>query len=319
MTLANFHRHNPNAHEGGSKAFSHSFRIQRIVGQSLLNCSLGPITNFARSEYYGTSFVPDQYRPSYNGFYEVTWDPLPFGASFTLTTDFATDLVVQTSTTSARIYFLSEGNQETTRTCTLTAYSSYGTTSSSTVSLAPCFLAGSLVHMSDGSTKCIEDVQVGDQLLGAFGEINAVLALHRPLLGNAQMCTINAEHSTTSHHPHISLDKRFYCGNPDLVLCSTYGRKHIVLDSEGNQVERMLHGLNKERILPLHLGIELKTVEGSRPVQTLEMYTLPEDTQLYNLVVDGSHTYHVDGYAVTGWPSELDFDYDTWTAIGLRS
>lgn len=39
------------------------------------------------------------------------------------------------------------------------------------------------------------------------------------------------------------------------------------------------------------------------------------DTQLYNLVIDGSHTYHVDGYAVTGWPKEDDFDYDVW---GLR-
>jgi hypothetical protein len=30
--------------------------------------------------------------------------------------------------------------------------------------------------------------------------------------------------------------------------------------------------------------------------------------------MSGSHTYHVDGYAVTGWPSEHDFDYDTWNA-----
>jgi hypothetical protein len=36
------------------------------------------------------------------------------------------------------------------------------------------------------------------------------------------------------------------------------------------------------------------------------------ETQLYNLVVGGSHTYHVDGYAVTGWPNEDDFDYDLW-------
>ena len=39
---------------------------------------------------------------------------------------------------------------------------------------------------------------------------------------------------------------------------------------------------------------------------------MPSDTQLYNLVVGGSHTYHVDGYAVTGWPREDDFDYDRW-------
>jgi hypothetical protein len=41
---------------------------------------------------------------------------------------------------------------------------------------------------------------------------------------------------------------------------------------------------------------------------------MPEDTQLYNLVIGGSHTYHVDGYAVTGWPREDDFDYDLWKA-----
>jgi hypothetical protein len=75
----------------------------------------------------------------------------------------------------------------------------------------------------------------------------------------------------------------------------------------------MLDGLAKERILQLVTGIELKTIEGSRAVETIEVYSMPEDTQLYNLVIDGSHTYHVDGYAVTGWPSELDFDYDIWS------
>jgi hypothetical protein len=29
----------------------------------------------------------------------------------------------------------------------------------------------------------------------------------------------------------------------------------------------------------------------------------------------GSHTYNVDGYAVTGWPNEEDFDYDLWKII----
>jgi hypothetical protein len=49
-------------------------------------------------------------------------------------------------------------------------------------------------------------------------------------------------------------------------------------------------------------------------VKSLETYSMPPDTQLYNLVVGGSHTYHVDGYAVTGWPREDDFDYDLWVA-----
>jgi hypothetical protein len=169
--------------------------------------------------------------------------------------------------------------------------------------------------MADGSQKVIEEVRVGDAVLGAFGETNTVVALHRPLLGSALMCKINDEHSTTNHHPHISVDRKFYCGNPALVSGSTYGHVHKVIDADGAIVDRMLHGLKKERILPLSVGVELKTVEGSRTTKTLETYAMPPDTQLYNLVVGGSHTYHVDGYAVTGWPREDDFDYDTWTAI----
>ena len=131
------------------------------------------------------------------------------------------------------------------------------------------------------------------------------------------MCKINDEHSTTNHHPHISADKKFFCGNPDIVSNTTYGKVHKVIDGEGNVVDRMLHGLKKDRIQLLQLGVELKTVEGSRITKSLETYSMPEDTQLYNLVIGGSHTYHVDGYAVTGWPREDDFDYDAWAPIPI--
>ncbi len=60
-------------------------------------------------------------------------------------------------------------------------------------------------------------------------------------------------------------------------------------------------------------SIELQTISGPCVIESLEIYTLPADTQLYNLVISGSHTYCVDGYAVTGWPSEDDFNYDTLT------
>jgi hypothetical protein len=166
--------------------------------------------------------------------------------------------------------------------------------------------------MADLTTRPIEDVRVNDLVLGAFGEINRVLALHRPLLGNALMCKINNEHTTTNHHPHVSLDKQFYCGNPDLVSNSTYGHVHKVIDVDGNYVDMMLPGLKRERIKKLEVGVRLKTVEGSRIAQTLETFSMPADTQLYNLVVGGSHTYYVEGYAVTGWPREDDFDYDNW-------
>jgi hypothetical protein len=166
--------------------------------------------------------------------------------------------------------------------------------------------------MADGSQKAIELVEIGDLVLGAFGEVNTILALHRPLLGDTLMCKINGEHSTTNHHPHVSIDKKFYSHDPLAVDEKTYGREHEVLGVGGVKETRMLHGLKKGRVLQLEQGIVLKTVEGGRTVASLETYSMPPETQLYNLVVDGSHTYHVDGYAVTGWPREDDFDYDRW-------
>jgi phosphoribosylformylglycinamidine (FGAM) synthase PurS component len=250
-------------------------------------------------------------------FVTIEWQPVPGATSYSVVTNVAQGYQVQveydpnvnpTSCTLAQydqeLIYIPDGIQIIVR-----ANPDAGCGSAF---IQPCFLRGSLVNMADGTTKAIEDVQVNDLVIGAFGEINKVLALHRPMLGTAKMCKINDEHSTTNHHPHVSLDKKFYCGDPDLVSSSTYGHKHKVIDANGNTVERMLDGLNKERIQKLEVGVELKTIEGSRLTKSVEVYSMPEDTQLYNLVIDGSHTYHVDGYAVTGWPSEHDFDYDNW-------
>ena len=310
-TIAVYHKLNP-----AMKESSESY-IDRVVGEFTYKCcdnivTCSPpdaITGFTISDI----LMPQPpYDTDYVIKYDLSWNFLPGATSYTITSNFPIDLIIYDNPTSttASIYLPNE-DYGSDRIFTLTAYTSCGNANTS-VNVQPCFLVGSLVQMADGTIKAIEDVCVNDLVLGAFGEINTVLALHRPLLGTALMCKINEEHSTTNHHPHISLDKKFYCGNPDLVSQSTYGHVHKVIDAEGNIVECMLHGLKKERIQKLYTGVELKTVEGSRIVRSIETYSMPEDTQLYNLVVSGSHTYHVDGYAVTGWPREDDFDYDRW-------
>jgi hypothetical protein len=252
---------------------------------------------------------------SYNFYVTFSWAPLPNATSYTITTNDTSltppTIVYTPGTTNAIMYY----NEVTVDTIIrITAETPCGTSAPATVAAAPCFLAGSLVQMADNTTKLIEDVKVGDHVRGAFGEMNTVLALHRPLVGTAPMCKINDEHSTTNHHPHISIEKKFYCGNPEMVSTQTYGQVHKVIDADGNVVDRLLEGLKPERIQKLELGVILKTVEGQRTVNSLELYELPPETQLYNLVISGSHTYHVNGYAVTGWPSEDDFDYDFWVA-----
>ena len=268
--------------------------------------------NFGSSDFLSTP-VGDPRYGSYDLYYTLIWGAVSGASAYTVTSDNGADLVVQATSTSliARVYIQSQTDVLRLFTVTTTG----GAPVSESLNRMPCFLAGSLVQMADGSTKIIEDVKVDDLVVGAFGEINTVLFLHRPTLGEAQMCKINNEHSTTNHHPHISADKKFYCGDPERVSTKTYGQYHRVINAKGNHQYKKLHGLKKERIQKLTVGTDLKTVEGSRVVTTLEVYSMPPETQLYNLVVGGSHTYHVEGYAVTGWPREDDFNYDTWSPV----
>jgi hypothetical protein len=185
--------------------------------------------------------------------------------------------------------------------------------SSSTTAQFGCFLEGAPVTMADGSKKPIQDVVVGDSVMGAFGEANPVLALHRPLLGAGSVVRINNEHSTTSHHPHVSPDRQFYAVDPDRITSMTYGKMHTIILENGKKALRKMEGLAARRMKKLEVGITLQTSTGDRVVNTLDNVSMSPFTQVYHLVVGGSHTFIVEDYAVTGWPREDDFDYDTWT------
>ncbi len=316
-TLAIYHQRNPASKEaGGSKTFESSMVAYRVPGQQ----GYAQATNSAPTEVAACcGCVPpgSTFTITRNDFGSdpavVEWEPVANATYYTVSTN-DPNVSIDYPNNTATTVTLTRTSGSVPFTITISAFNECGS-STTDVETGPCFLAGSLVQMADGSVKPIEEVKVGDSVWGAFGEINVVLALHRPLLGSTAMCRINNKHSTTSHHPHISADKGFYCVHPQVVETATYGREHPVLNGEGQVESRFLHGLRTGRVQPLVVGTELKTVEGSRPVVHLDLYDLPADTQLYNLVVGGSHTYHVDGYAVTGWPREDDFDYDAWKPI----
>jgi hypothetical protein len=242
---------------------------------------------------------------------DLTWNTIADADTYTITSDTSGVVFSNVTSTSARAT-LTEGIDPIV--FVVTASNSCGSTSTTESVPFPCFLAGSLVTLEDGSEVPIEDVKVGDMVIGAFGEINPVLALHRPLLGAGKLVSINEEHITSAHHPHIASNKSFYSADPARVYSSTYGREHEVFNAKGEVEVRMLYGLAAGRVQQLTKGVLLKTIEGEREVQSVEELHYPSDTQLYNLVVGGSHTYHVQGYAVTGWPREDDFNYDLWVA-----
>jgi len=255
-------------------------------------------------------FNPTGIYSQYNQGWTLYWDPIPNGTVYLITQPGVAEQTFELLTpTSGNLYTINYDNYND-----FVVYAHVSGCPDISGSIAPCFFKGALVAMADGSTKVIEDVRVGDMVLGAFGEHNQVLALHRPLLGNNTMTNINNEHHTSSHHPHISPDKKFYAVKPAVVMSDTYGKSHEVLDENMVPYQRFLSGLTSGRVEQMEVGVQLKTIDGTRAVTFLDTYEMAPETQLYNLVISGSHTYYVDGYAVTGWPNEEDFDYDVWKA-----
>lgn len=181
-----------------------------------------------------------------------------------------------------------------------------------TIAVGSCFLPWVKVALADGTFKRIDQVKPGDVVLGARGEHNVVVALDRTVLGNRPMYCVNDEHDTSPEHPHVGRET-FHSIDVDSIY-DEWGLKWPVIAESG--VEHWYNrGLKAGRVKPLQVGDDLRVLDGYKEVSSLEAYNLPPETPLYNLVVSGSHTYFVDGYAVTGWPREDDFDYDEWKAV----
>jgi hypothetical protein len=174
-----------------------------------------------------------------------------------------------------------------------------------------CYLAGSEIAMADGRFINIEDVKVGDHVLGAFGEINEIMALMHVKLGDRKMYKVNQEHDTTYEEIHISPDKKMYSIDTQ-VTYSEYNVSWNCIMGDGSNEMLLNVGVSKDRLNTLSEGVELQTITGPRIVNSLKAYDLPSDTTLYNFVLNGSHTFFVNDYAVASWPREDTFDYDEW-------
>jgi len=239
-------------------------------------------------------------------YWNVTWDPDPLATYYEIGVDWPGAYISEPTNSSVNVV---TPNYDTSPfVVTITSVSASGRAAVNATGQG-CFLAGAQVTVV-GGTKAIEDIVVGDIVIGAFGEENPVIGLHRVVLGDATMYKINGEHDTNHRHPHISVDRKFYTPEPAGTE-EFYGKTYAIMGPNGPE-SRMVSGLKKGRVQKMEICNELKTIDGSRVVKTMEAYSLPFDTPLYNLVVGGSHTYHANGYAVVGWANEEDFDYDTW-------
>jgi hypothetical protein len=136
-----------------------------------------------------------------------------------------------------------------------------------------CFVAGTLITMADGSYKCIEDVALGDVVLGKDGTHNTVLEFLRPTLGETG-ATLMAFNSgvpfMASDHPVWIRNEGWKSYDPAM----TYDKYGIVVSQ-------------------YKVGDVIETEDQTGfVIDSIEEYNNQDLTQIiYNIKVTGNNTY----------------------------
>lgn len=161
-----------------------------------------------------------------------------------------------------------------------------------------CFLAGTQVFLANGQTKPIEDVKIGDRVIGKNRSINRVIGLWQPKLGARLMYSVNGGRVITTGDHLLWTDE----GWAAIDLVSYEARKH--------QKVTLIGGVNVSlsdvaNVSPLTTSSTLCLFNGeAEPVEHIEEINgLDPNTQLYTLATDGTFSFALgSGIVVDGLP-----------------
>jgi hypothetical protein len=160
-----------------------------------------------------------------------------------------------------------------------------------------CFIAGTRIRMSDGSERPIEQIRIGDLLLGPDGEVNRVVELRRPRLRNRKLYALNGSHHfVTAGHPFMTSDG-WKSLDPEATM-----RENPGLPVGKLAVGDLLVAVHRVPVLAAAggVGVAEPVVPEliSIPVTQIEGRGADPETPLYNLHVEGRHVYFANGFLV---------------------
>lgn len=175
------------------------------------------------------------------------------------------------------------------------------TVSATSQSINICFAAGTQVLMADGTSRSIETIAAGDCVIGAHGEVNRVLGIDTPLLGDRLLYGFNGGRAfVTRDHP-LMTAAGWKAVAPREAAAAHPGTGPIGALAEGDELV-MLAGVTK-RAVPMAAGAErtgphLEVVCETALVRltAIAAYQGNPTQPVFNLRVAGNHTYFADGY-----------------------
>ncbi|MFQ2215125.1 Hint domain-containing protein [Aeromonas dhakensis] len=153
-----------------------------------------------------------------------------------------------------------------------------------------CFVAGTPILMADGEERPIEALQVGERVRDQYGRNNRILAVERVLLGARRLYGINRlAPFFTAEHPFLTTrgwaaiaPAMTRTENPTLAVLPLFTGMHLLGWSE--------HGNAGNLALAPQPALLL--------LESLCWIDAPPTTALFNLILDGSHSYIANGLIV---------------------
>lgn len=166
--------------------------------------------------------------------------------------------------------------------------------------------------MADGTLKLIENVEIGDQVLDAFGNPATIDGISiSQLRTNDVILRINDSLVIVEDKPLFSTDEKFHVFRSIEEFNNKIKpswRWYIV----GKNILKLKPvWLDPAYMAPLSIGNQIKTVTGFETIVKIEEINHPEDFNdktIYKHSTTGSGTYFVDGYCVASRINET-WDY----------
>lgn len=153
-----------------------------------------------------------------------------------------------------------------------------------------CFVTGTRILMADGEERPIETLQAGERVRDQYGRSNRILSVERVLLGARRLYGLNRlAPFFTAEHPFLTT--RGWAAiapvmtrteNPTLAVLPLFTGMHLLGWSE--------HGCAGNLALAPHPTPLL--------LESLCWLDAPPTTALFNLILDGSHSYVANGLIV---------------------
>lgn len=167
-----------------------------------------------------------------------------------------------------------------------------------------CFTATTPVLMADGSSRPIAAVKIGDEVLGENGVVNRVVAIETPALGPRKLYAFNGGPAfVTPEHPFmtgagwksIAPEATFAENSNFSVGALQVGDELVRLETVTTRARPMtvaLDGMARPPAVEVLVETKFSPLESATPHDGDPFMTV------YNLRLDGNHTYFANNYLV---------------------